>query len=206
MDVVIIILAQVLGVIAIASNIYAMQFNKHGFIMLFKLIGSFLFCLQYLLLGAYVGMIMDFIGTIRNIIFAYLVKKEKSTKPYIIFFSLLTLALGIFTIVTTWSATIVTVSRWSKNINVATLLAVIISILSVSAKLISTIAYGIKSTHTIRMLNIPSCSCWIIYNLVCFSFTGVLNEFFTISSIVIAEIRFREKKPKEIINNKTPEN
>ncbi len=197
MEVEIIILAQVLGVIAIASNIFAMQFNKHGLIMLFKLIGSFLFCLQYLLLGAYVGMIMDFIGTIRNVIFAYLVKKEKSTTPYIIFFAILTIAIGIFTVVTTWSATIVTVSRWSKSIQIATLLAVLISILSIFAKLISTIAYGFKSAHTIRMLNLPSCSCWIIYNLVCFSFTGVINEILTISSIIIAEIRFKEKKFKK---------
>ncbi len=205
MEVEIIILAQVLGVIAIASNIYAMQFNKHGFIMLFKLIGSFLFCVQYLLLGAYVGMIMDLVGTIRNIIFAYLVKKEKSTKPYIVFFSILTVLLGLFTIVTTWSATVVTVSRWSNNLKVATLLAVLISILSVGAKLISTIAYGIKSAHTIRMLNLPSCSCWIVYNLVCFSFTGVINELLTISSIIIAEIRFKEKKPKEKIKEINPD-
>ena len=205
MNVGIVILAQVLGVIAIASNIYAMQFNRHGLIMLFKLIGSFLFCVQYLLLGAYVGMIMDLIGTIRNIIFAYLVKKEKSTTPYIIFFAILTVVLGMLTVIMTWSETIKTVSVWSDNVKIATLIAVIISILSISAKLISTIAYGIKSAHTIRMLNIPSCSCWVVYNLVCLSFTGVVNEMLTISSIIIAEIRFKEKKPKEQIDNKSPE-
>ncbi len=205
MEVEIIIIAQVLGVLAIASNIYAMQFNKHGLIMLFKLIGSFLFCVQYLLLGAYAGMVMDLIGTVRNIIFAYLVKKEKSTKPYIIFFSILTVILGVFTIVKTWDATVVTVSRWSSNIKVATLIAVIISVLSVSAKLISTIAYGFKNAHTIRMLNLPSCSCWIVYNLVCFSFTGVINEILTISSIVIAEIRFKEKKIDKNVKNINPD-
>ena len=194
----VIIIAQILGAIAIFSNIYAMQFNRHGFIMLFKLIGSFLFCLQYFLLGAYVGMIMDFIGTIRNIVFAYLVKREKSTKPYIIFFAVLTFILGVFTVLTTWNATLTALSIWSKNIVVLTILAVIVSTISIFAKLISTIAYGFKSAHTIRMLNLPSCSCWIVYNFICFSFTGVINELLTISSIIIAEIRFKNKKEEPL--------
>ena len=194
----IVIIAQVLGAVAILSNIYAMQFNKHGFIMLFKLIGSFLFCLQYFLLGAYVGMIMDFIGTIRNIVFAYLVKKGKNTKPYIIFFAIITFLLGLFTVFTTWDATLTALSVWSTNAIVLTILAVIVSVLSIFAKLISTIAYGFKSAHMIRMLNLPSCSCWIIYNFVCFSFTGVINELLTISSIVIAEIRFKNKKEEPL--------
>ena len=194
----IIIIAQVLGGVAILSNIYAMQFNKHGFIMLFKLIGSFLFCLQYFLLGAYVGMVMDLVGTIRNIVFAYLVKRGKKTTPYIIFFAIITFILGLVTVFTTWNATITALSIWSTNIVILTILAVIVSVLSIFAKLISTIAYGFKSAHTIRMLNVPSCSCWIIYNFVCFSFTGVINELLTISSIIIAEIRFKNKKEEPL--------
>ncbi len=197
MDKIIIIIAQVLGAVAILSNIYAMQFNKHGLIMLFKLIGSFLFCLQYFLLGAYVGMIMDLIGTIRNIVFAYLVKNGKKTTPYIIFFAVLTFFTGLFTVLETWDATLLALSRWSSSAQILTVIAVVISSLSIIAKLISTIAYGFKSAHVIRMLNLPSCSCWIIYNFVCFSFTGVLNELLTISSIIIAEIRFRKVKEEK---------
>lgn len=193
----IIIIAQVLGGIAILSNIYAMQFNKHGLIMLFKLIGSFLFCLQYFLLGAYVGMIMDFIGTIRNIVFAYLVKKGKNTKPYIIFFAILTFFMGLFTVIQTWDKTLVALSIWKASQGVLVFLAVTVSVLSIIAKLISTIAYGFKNAHTIRMLNVPSCSCWIIYNFVCFSFTGVINELLTISSIIIAEVRFKKVKEEK---------
>ena len=177
----IIIIAQILGGIAILSNIYAMQFNKHGLIMLFKLIGSFLFCLQYFMLGAYVGMIMDFIGTIRNIVFAYLVKKGKKTTPYIIFFAILTFVMGLFTVITTWDKTLVALSVWKASQGVLIFLAVMVSVISIVAKLISTIAYGFKNAHVIRMLNLPSCSCWIIYNFVCFSFTGVINELLTIS-------------------------
>ena len=74
------IIAQIIGFLAIAMNIISVQFNTHFKIMLFKSLGSFLFCVQYLMLGAYPGFVMDFIGVIRNFVFAYNVKRNKSNK------------------------------------------------------------------------------------------------------------------------------
>ncbi len=186
------IFIQAIGFIAIGVNLIAVQFNKYSTIILFKTIGSLLFVLQYIFLGAYTGMIMDIIGSIRNIIFSSNVKNNRSNKSAVIIFSLLTAILGITTIILTWDVSEI---RWTDNVKFATILMVFISILSIIAKLLSTIAYSIKSPHTIRMLNIPSCSCWLVYNLVVFSIAGFVNEVMTICSIIIAEIRF--KKPKQ---------
>ena len=60
------ILAQIVGFFAIAINIISVQFNTHFKIMLFKSLGSFLFCVQYLMLGAFSGCVMDFVGVIRH--------------------------------------------------------------------------------------------------------------------------------------------
>ncbi len=193
------ILIQAIGFIAIGVNLIAVQFNKYSTIILFKTIGSLLFVLQYIFLGAYTGMIMDIIGSIRNIIFSSNVKNNRSNRNAVIVFSLLTAILGITTIVLTWDVSEI---RWTDNVKFATILMVFISILSIIAKLLSTVAYSIKSPHTIRMLNIPSCSCWLVYNLVVFSIAGFVNEVMTICSIIIAEIRF--KKPKQ--NSETLEN
>ena len=192
------VIVQLIGFIAIFVNIISVQFNTYKKIILLKTLGSILFATQYLLLGAYAGMVMDLIGTIRNIIFTKVVQKGKSTKPYIILFSILTFVLGVVTIILTWDKSIQAVSRWSTNVTIATILVVIISVLSIIAKLLSTIAYGINNPHTIRMLNLPSSSCWIVYNLVVFSLAGIFNEILVISSIIIAEIRF--KKDKNIKN------
>ena len=105
--------------------------------------------------------------------------------------------MGLFTVIQTWDKTLVALSIWKASQGVLVFLAVTVSVLSIIAKLISTIAYGFKNAHTIRMLNEPSCSCWIIYNFVCFSFTGVINELLTISSIIIAEIRFKKVKEEK---------
>ena len=184
---------QLIGFLAIAFNLIAVQFNTHSKIIAFKTFGSTLFCLQYLLLGAYTGMVMDMIGSVRNIIFANTVKKGKSTKNQIIFFSILTLVLGVISIALTWDVSKI---KWTNNVKIATILMVAVSVISIIAKLLTTVAYGIKNPHIIRMVNLPSCTLWIVYNAVVFSLAGIFNEIITISSIIIAEYRFR--KPKTI--------
>lgn len=185
-------IVQAIGFIAIAFNLIAVQFNTHGKIIAFKTLGSTCFFIQYLLLGAYTGMIMDLVGSTRNIVFAVNVKKGKSNKLAIILFSILTVVLGVLSIVLTWDVSKI---RWSNDVKIATILMVAVSIVSIIAKLLTTVAYGIKNPHIIRMINLPSCSLWIIYNLVVFSLAGIVNEIMSICSVVIAEIRYR--KPKE---------
>ncbi len=186
------IFVQALGFVAIAMNVISAQFNTHGKVMLFKSLGSFLFAVQYLLLGAFTGMAMDLIGVIRNFIFARNVKKGKSNKWWIVFFSVITAVVGITTITLTWGATLEVLTRWTDNPNWLFTLAMIISVLSITAKVVSTIGYGAKSPHVIRMINLPTFSMWIIYNFIAFSIAGIISDAMSIISIIIAEIRFRK--------------
>lgn len=188
------IFVQGIGFLALAMNVISAQFNKHWLIMLFKSLGSFFAAVQYFFLGAYTGMVMDLVGVIRNFVFAYNVKNSKSNKWWIILFSIITVTVGVTVIALTWGDMIKAVSRWSTNANLLTVLAVFISILSIIAKLLSTIGYGAKSPHLIRMINLPTFSMWIIYNFMVMSIANVISDAMSIASIIIAEIRFREKK------------
>ncbi len=174
------IFVQALGFIGIGLNIWAIQYNKHWQVILLKTLGSLMFVIQYVLLGAYTGAAMDIIGIIRNVTFIFLVKKGKSTTVGIIIFSIITVALGVFS--------------WEGYI----------SILAIFAKTITTVAYGIKNARIIRMFNLPSSACWLVYNLISFSLAGVLNEVFVLCSIAVAEIRLalKNKKNKKIENIK----
>ncbi len=189
------IFVQVLGFVGIALNIIAVQFNKYGTIIFFKTLGSILFALQYFLLGAYTGMIMDLVGSVRNIIFSLNVKNKRSNKLPVIIFSCITAIAGIITIALTWDVSEI---RWTDNIKVATVLMVIISALSILAKLISTVAYSVGDPHKMRILNLPSSGCWLVYNFVAFTLAGIANEIMTLSSILIAEVRFRNVKTKGV--------
>ena len=187
------IIAQVIGVIAILANIYAVQKNTHFKIMFYKTVGSLLFALQYLLLGAYSGMVMDVIGSARNIVFAERVKRKQSNIPFIIFFVILTVILGVLTIYFSWQDSLSKMDIWSSLFSVQLFLVILMSILSIFAKVISCISYGIDNPHIIRILNLISSICWIFYNFTFKSITGVFNEILVIASIIIAEIRFRKK-------------
>lgn len=185
------IFVQVFGFVAIGLNIIAVQFNKYGTIIFFKTLGSLLFAIQYFLLGAYTGMVMDLIGSFRNIIFSLNVKNKRSNKLPVIIFSCITAIAGILTIAFTWDVSKI---RWTNDLKFATVLMVVISVLSIVAKLISTVSYSIADPHKMRMLNIPSSACWLVYNFVAFTLAGTLNEIMTLSSVLIAEFRFRKVK------------
>ncbi len=167
------VFVQGLGFVAVGVNVWAVQFNKHWQIILLKTIGSFLFVVQYFFLKAYTGMAMDAIGVIRNLLFIFSVKSKKTTLPWIILFSTLTLILGV---VTYEGA---------------------ISLLVIVAKLLSCISYGMKNPRVIRGINLPSSALWLTYNAIYFSMAGIMNEVLLISSIIIAEVRLYNKEKKE---------
>jgi hypothetical protein len=56
------------------------------------------------------------------------------------------------------------------------------------------------------MINLPTCSCWIVYNFVSFSLAGILNEAMSIASILIAEFRYKRLAKKQATNGSSTEN
>ncbi len=183
---------QGLGVIGILFMTISVQFNTHGKIMLFKTLGTLMFVIQYFFLGAYTGMILDFIGIIRNFIFAENVKKGKDNKPWIIGFTIFTIIVGVITIILTWNKLVGNMSSITNNYTIMTILAVTLSIFSIIAKSLTTVAYGLKDPHKLRCLNFPSSTLWLVYNSIYFSLSGVANEIFVMSSIIVAEIRYKK--------------
>ena len=158
-------IAQLIGYVGLLSSFIAFQCKKHRNLMIFKTGNEVLFAIQYLMLASYTGMAMNTISSVRNIIFAYLVSKNKSTLPYQIVFSILFVVFGILT--------------WNNIISLAVIIA----------KIITTVIYGIKNTKVARFATIPVSSFWLIYNINCSSQAGILCEVFSLVSIFTAIIR-----------------
>lgn len=159
------IITQLIGFIGAGFAVASFQSRKHGTIMILKTISEAVFSVQLILLGAFTGVAMNCIGSIRNLVFAGRVSKGKSTKPFIVVFSVITVILGMLT--------------WSGPV----------SALAITAKLITTCAYGMKNATLVRRFTIPSCLCWVVYNVLIRSFAGILTETFSLISIGVAEIR-----------------
>ena len=187
------IFIQGIGFVGIFFMAISVQFNTHAKIMLFKTLGALMFVIQYLFLGAYTGMILDFIGIIRNFIFADNVKKGRNNKPWIIGFTIFTIVIGIVTIILTFNSLVNKMDKITSNYTIMIILAVTMSAFSIIAKALTTIAYGLKDAHRLRCINFPASALWFIHNLTYFSISGVINEILVMGSIVLAEIRFKKK-------------
>ncbi|NCB52703.1 MAG: YgjV family protein [Clostridia bacterium] len=166
---------QALGLVGLLFGILAFQNNKHKNIVLLKLLNEFFFAVQYILLGAYTGAVMNLISCVRNYIYCKSVEAGKPTIKWVVLFSVIIAAAGIMT--------------WSSAL----------SLVPILAKLLTTVAYGMKDTKKVRFLTLPSSLCWLFYNALYHSAGGVINEVFTTASILIAVVRFdilSRKKPR----------
>ena len=178
------VLVQGIGVIGITASVVGFQCKTHKSIMISRTLNESFFAVQYGLLGAYTGMAMNIIGSIRNLIFAKLVEKGKSTMPLRFVFSAVFVAFAICT----WDG--------AKSILVGV------------AKVVSTFAYGSPSTGVVRLLVLCTSLTWLFYNVAVGSIAGAVCETLTIISIIVSLFRYGLKaKPepakKEISSGET---
>lgn len=168
-----VILVQGIGFLGTACSLLAFQFRGYRQLVSLRAATELFFGIQYVLLGAYSGAAMDFLGCFRNWAFLDCNKKGKSLQPWRIFFC----AVFVIASLLTWAG--------PK------------SLLSMIAKLASTIGYGSSSPRLIRFITLCSSSCWLVYNFAVFSIAGVLGELLTLSSVLIAIVRFDVLARKE---------
>ena len=164
------IVAQIVGFVGLTLYVITFQFKEYKKLIFFKTTSEAIFGVHYLMLGAVTGGFSNFVGATRNVIFAILVSKKKSTLPAQIVFAVIFVIIGILT--------------WQGPL----------SLLVITAKMITTAAYGISNSKTIRRLALPVSLCWIIYNGISRSIGGVIAEIFGITSVITAMIRLDMKK------------
>jgi hypothetical protein len=155
-----------LGALGILSAVLAFQCKKHGRVLTYRTANEIFFGVQFFLLGAYTGVAMNVVGSIRNTIFTLQVKKGRSTRWSAALFCLAFLVFGLLT--------------WEGPK----------SILVIAAKIISTLAFGNKNLLVVRLLILVTSSSWLIYDLFSGSYAGVVCEILTLLSILIALYRF----------------
>ncbi len=167
------IIAQAIGFLGTIVVVIGMQQKKYKHIVISKIGNEFLSSIHYLLLGGYTGMLANLASCLTNGCYYFRIKKGKSTLPFQIAFACMFVAIGALS--------------WHGPI----------SIFVVLAKLISSVALGIKNPQTIRILNLISNPCWLVYNIYMGSIAGMLTDSLVIASVVIAVIRLDILPKKE---------
>jgi hypothetical protein len=158
-------LAQIIGFVGTIIIAIGMQQKKYGRIVFCKIANEFFSAIHYFLLGGYTGMVINFASCATNGVYWYRNKKGKSTLVFQIIFGTMFVLLGALS----WHG--------------------FISIFVVTAKLLSSVALGINSPRIIRILNLISTPCWLVYNVYMGSIPGVISDVLVISSVVIAVVR-----------------
>lgn len=178
------IISEAAGALGIAANFISFQCKKQKTLLWYRTATEMFFALQYLLLGAYTGLAMNLIGSLRNIVFVAEVKRGKNTVPARIAFSLLFLVFAGLTF-----------AGWQ-------------SALSGAAKVISTFSYGCSNLTIVRLLALVTGGSWFAYNFTVGSWAGCVCEAMTLLSALIglfridlprllAKARMREKAEKD---------
>lgn len=159
------IFAQIIGVVAFILSAVSFQAKSFKMINILKIISQILFTVQYLMLGAFTAMFMNMFSFVRGVVYIDLEKKNKSTVLAQVVFSIVFIVLGILT----WDG--------------------IICILAMVGTVLQTIAFGNKNPAKIRLINLPTCFMWMVYNIHYRSVGGLLSDIFSLISIIIGILR-----------------
>lgn len=164
------IITQIIGIAAMFFSVFSFQMNKHKHIMLMQILATSLFGLQYFLLGAYTGMAVDIVATVRGIIFYNRDKKWAQNKLWIVLFALTFIISGIFT----WQGTA--------------------SLLVIVAMILNTFSFSFTNPKLVRSTILVSSPLMLIYNIITGSIGGIINEICVEISSVIGLVRYDVKK------------
>lgn len=161
----------IIGLLAVAAFLFSYQQKKRANIILFNVISRVLYIIQYCLLGAFSGAVLDVLGTGSSI------AAGQSERVRIRRFKWVILALV--------NAAIITAGLL--------LYENIFSLFPIVGVLLHTSAFWIKNERIIRIVSLLGSPFWFVYNLTSLAYGSAIGDILTMVSIIIAMIRYRRQ-------------
>ncbi len=172
------LIAEIIGGIAVAIGFLIFQVKKRSAILLVKLICDVLWCVHFLILGAYTGMVISIVACTREILFARIGNKD-GKKPLPLLF--------VFLILNTCGVVLAWNSIWS--------------ICSLISGLLATLAFWQTDPSKIKLFSIFVCASQLTYAIAIGSRSALTNELIASTSIIVFFVRTlwnnRFKKQRE---------
>ncbi len=157
------VISFIFGLCAMASLFLMYQQKRRGRLILCKLSADIFWVGHYLFLGAFGGMVPNFVGIFREIVFSRRGKSRWADSRLVpIAFVVLNWAIGAFT--------------FKSPIN----------ILPIAASAFVTISLWLRDPRLTKLISIPVSLTFLIYDIIVGSFIGAVNESMAIISIIIS--------------------
>lgn len=173
------LIAQLVGIFAMSFNILSYQQKTRNRAIAFQLMGSFLFSVNFFMLGAVVGGILNALGILRAVVF---LNKEKLHADRIAWLAGFTAAYAL--------SYLLTFTAFGKPMTTFNL---VIELLPVIGMVATTISFRCADAKAIRRFGLISSPSWLIYNVVNFSVGAIICEVISLGSIVVGMYRFDRK-------------
>lgn len=174
------VIAQIVGLFAMAFNIFSYQQRTQKRAIAFQLGGSILFAVNYLMLGAVVGGILNAVGVVRALVFLNRDKLKATHPAWLMGFTTVYLL-----------SYILTFGVFGKE---PTLFNLIVEFLPVIGMTATTISFRLSDAKAIRRFGLISSPSWLVYNIVSFSVGAIICEVLSLSSIFIGMFRLDRAK------------
>lgn len=173
------ILAQIVGLLAVTAFLLSYQQKKRKHIVLLSVTCRCLYILQYLLLGAFAGAVMDILGVISAGLATkkHLPGVKKHTKLIVILTNVCLVAAGV---------TIAYLNhRW-------------IDLFSILGVTLHTSALWLSDEQQIRWVTLAGSPFWCAYNVLSRAYGSAIGDFLSICSLVIAIVRYRKRPGQNV--------
>lgn len=163
-----IVFAQIIGLFAVATFLLSYQQKKRKNIIIWNVTSRVLYIIQYILLGAFEGAVLDILGTISSVAAQ---KKEhkiikKHMKLFIITINLIIFAVGL------------------------SLYENIFSLFPIVGVILHTSAFWITEEKIIRKISFLGSPFWLVYNLASLAYGSAIGDILTMISIGTAIYRY----------------
>lgn len=159
------IIAQIIGFTAIGESILIYASTKRKNILLFKLISDFMWLVNFLLLGAFTGALLNAIAILRELTFSQRERHKIFNHRCFLF---------IFLAITAASAPL----TWAGPI----------SLLPAVGSMIAVFSFYTLSTQTARYTGFAAQIFWLVYNVLLLNYSGIAGCIFTMVSVGIGFI------------------
>lgn len=163
------------GIIAVILAIIAYQCKGRTKLLIVQSVCSAFWVLYFLMLGAFIGMAMNFFNVIRNLVFSQKDKhKWANNRAWLYVFLAIILTFCVLTF-----------NNWYD-------------IISIVGTVILTVGNFCSSKKTILILSLIGSPLWVVYGLFAGSYVGVASDTLNIFAILFALIKFKkQEKVKE---------
>lgn len=177
------IAAQAVGIVAMVFNIMSYQMKTSKGVITMQLFGGALFAVNFFMLGALVGGMLNILAVFRAIVYSNRERFKAQSKVWLyLFISLFVLSY------------ILTFTVFGKAF---TLSAAILELLPVIAMTAATVGFYVNKAAFIRKTGLICCPSWLIYNICNLAIGAIICEAVSICSVIIGIIRLDIKKSKE---------